>query len=106
MTGIDWIRFLPFAILAVNLWLWSLIETFSDRPWNVARITILLTGYGAITYMASLALHYSWLEIRWPDHYYDALRVLIGMTVIGSPFLARSAWWAYQGWHRRRKETK
>ena len=101
MTNIDWVRFAPFAIVAVNLLCWSLIEHFSGRPWNIAKVTILMTGYTVMLYIGSLALNYSWFDVDWPPDYYDVIRVLMGTTVIGTPFLIRNAWWAFQNWRDR-----
>lgn len=103
MSGADWIRFIPFAAVAFNLFCWAVIEHFSSRPWNVAKVTILLTGYTVMMYIASLALNWSWLSIDWPPRYYDVLRIFMGLTVVGSPFLARNAWWAYRNWHCRKR---
>ena len=97
----SWIRFIPFAVIAVNLLCWALIEHFSGRPWNIAKITILGTGYTVMLYIGSLALNYSWFDVDWPSDYYDAIRVLMGTTVIGTPFLIRNCWWAFQNWRDR-----
>lgn len=97
----DWLRFIPFAVVAVNLLCWSLIEHFSGRPWNVAKVTILMTGYTVMLYIGSLALNWSWLSISWPPRYYDAIRLLMGLTIIGTPFLIRNAWWIYLRWRDR-----
>lgn len=100
-AAIDWIRFLPFAVVAINLLCWSLIEHFSGRPWNIAKVTILVTGYSVMLYIASLALNWSWLDVSWPPRYYDVIRVLMGSTILGTPFLVRNAWWAFLHWRDR-----
>ena len=101
MSSADWIRFLPFAVIAINLLCWALIEHFSGRTWNIAKVTILVTGYTVMLYIGSLALNYSWFDVDWPPDYYDVIRVLMGTTVIGTPFLVRNAWWAFQNWRDR-----
>ena len=97
----DWLRFVPFAVVAVNLLCWSLIEHFSGRPWNVAKVTILVTGYSVMLYIASLALNWSWFKVSYPPNYYDVIRVLMGSTILGTPFLIRNTWWAWQNWRDR-----
>lgn len=97
----DWLRFIPFAVIAVNLGCWALIEQFSGRPWNVAKVTILVTGYTVMIYIASLALNWSWFSINYPPGYYDGIRILMGLTIIGTPYLVKNTWYAYLNWRDR-----
>lgn len=101
-TQIDWLRFFPFMSVALVVLGWALIEQFSPRPWNIAKVTIVLTGYTVALYIGSLALNYSWLSINYPDGYYDWVRVLMGFTIFGIPYVWRSVWWSFQNWKERR----
>lgn len=103
-ANIDWLRFLPFMSVALIVWGWALIEQFSDRPWNIAKVTIVLTGYSVVIYIGSLALNYSWLSIDWPNGYYDWVRVFMGFTVFGIPFVWRNVWWSIRAWLDRRRD--
>lgn len=100
-SSIEWFRFLPFAIVAVNLLCWALIEHFSGRPWNIAKLTIIATGYSVMLYIGSLAVNYSWFDIHWWPSYFDIIRVAMGTTILGTPFLIRNTWWAYQSFRDR-----
>lgn len=103
MNSIEWLRFLPFVSVSLVLLGWALIEQFSERPWNIAKVTILLVGYTVTWYLASLAVNFSWWEVTWPVPYYDAIRIVMGLSIFGVPWVWRNVWWSYQGWRERRR---
>lgn len=94
----DWLRFLAFAPVSLIVLGWALIEQFSDRAWNVLKVSIVLTGYTLFFYMSGLALNWSPLPITSSRGYFDLVRIFMAASIIGVPVVWRSVWWSFQDW--------
>lgn len=104
MSTFDWIRFLPFALTALVLLGWALIQILQTRrdEYDLLTVCIITVGIGTALYIGSLAVNYSVVEVSWPSWYYDTLRVVLGISAgVGLWPTWRNV---YRAWLARRRD--
>jgi hypothetical protein len=95
-------RTIPFLSLALILAGWALIELLQTprRDWDGLTWTISAAGLGGALYLGSLALNYAPVGITIRSGVFEAIRIVLILTVPGVPIVWVNVW---RAWRARRK---
>lgn len=104
----EWLRFVPFVIVALNLFGWALIEMVRTpwREWDKLTVSIILTGGPVLLYIGALAVTFSPLAVSVPRWFFDLTRGWMALSIIGTPVIYYHAYRAVRARLQDRKRRK